>query len=89
MPFIFQDIYFIIEYLKIVKKPYKLVSQKKKEILQLLNISEDQIVWYGDNRASQIQNSVFSNYKEDIFQPQQIGQTQSNWDQSQQSKVPF
>lgn len=47
--------------------------------------TQDQIVWYDDNRASQIQNSVFSNYKEDIFQPQQIGQTQSNWDQSQQS----
>jgi len=54
----------------------------------LLNISEDQIVWYGDNRAPQIQNSVFSSYKENIF-PQQTGQTQSNWDQSQQSKISF
>ena len=47
--------------------------------------TQDQIVWYGDSRASQIQqNSVFPSYKENIV-PQQTGQAQFNWDQSQQN----
>ncbi|XP_072755992.1 uncharacterized protein Scaf isoform X2 [Anoplolepis gracilipes] len=45
-----------------------------------------QVVWYGDNRASQnsqIQNNLFPSYKENIV-PQQTGQEQFNWDQFQQ-----
>ncbi|XP_050466888.1 uncharacterized protein LOC126859535 [Cataglyphis hispanica] len=46
--------------------------------------TQDQIVWYGDNRASQVQNSVFPIYKENNV-PQHTSQAQFNWDQSQQN----
>lgn len=45
--------------------------------------TQDKLVWYGDDRVSQAQNNVYPTYKDNIV-PQQIGQAQFNWDQSQQ-----
>lgn len=52
---------------------------------ELNRISEDKLVWYGDDRVSEAQNNVYPTYKDNIV-PEQIGQAQFNWDQSQQSK---
>ncbi|XP_077281018.1 inactive serine protease scarface [Temnothorax americanus] len=46
--------------------------------------TQDKLVWYGDDRLSQTQNNVYPTYKENIV-PEQIGQAQFDWDQSQQN----
>lgn len=79
-------LYSVIKCLKIAKIKY-VISQRSRpcNYLQLNRISEDKLVWYGDDRLSQAQNNVYPTYKDNII-PGQIGQAQFNWDQSRQSK---
>ncbi|XP_067206831.1 uncharacterized protein [Linepithema humile] len=46
--------------------------------------TQGELVWYGDNSASQVQSNVYPNYKTNII-PEQIGQTPFKWDQLQQN----
>lgn len=82
-------LYLAIKFLKISNRKYKLISQRSRpcDCLQLIRISEEKLVWYGDDRVSQAQNNIYPTYKDNIV-PEQIGQAQFNWDQSQQSKTP-
>lgn len=51
--------------------------------LQSSLISDGQSVWYGDSAVSQVQDNGYPIYQEN-FVPQQIGQAQFIWDQSQE-----
>jgi len=49
-------------------------------------ISEEGLVWYGDNRAGQVQRNAYPNYKENIVL-EQVGQVPYWGQQAQQGKV--
>lgn len=46
--------------------------------------TQDKLVWYSDDRLSQAQNNVYPTFNDNII-PEQTGQAQFNWDQSQQN----